>query len=229
LKEEESNVSLERRELARTQPNWEIYYSTLKRIPRRLKNTAQFIADAVTDFQKHNFKRIVDLGCGAGRHSILLANAGFDVIGIDISKSALRLARQWAQKEKTEKIAFVRATMSNIPLRDSCTDAVISVSVIHHAIKKEIVTTVNEVHRILRNNGKFLANIASVEDPRHGTGRMVEKNTFSMLEAYEQKNFEELHHFFTKGEATSLLRRFNKKQVTATEEKPYYWEISAVK
>lgn len=215
--------------MTRTQPNWETYYSTLKRIPRRLQKTAQFITDAATDFQKHNFKRIVDLGCGAGRHSILLANAGFDIIGIDISKSALRLARQWAQKEKTEKIAFVRATMTNIPLIDNCTDAVISVSVIHHAIKKEIVTTVNEVHRILRKNGKFLANIASVEDPRHGTGRMLEKNTFSMLESYEQKNFEELHHFFTRTEATSLLRHFNKRQVTPTKEKPNYLEISAVK
>lgn len=215
--------------MVKTQPHWEEYYSTLKRIPKRLKETAQFIVDAIPDFQNHNVKKLVDLGCGAGRHSILLANSGFEVIGIDISKNALRMARRWARKEKLENAAFVRATMTNIPLSNCCSDAVVSVSVIHHALKNDIVTTVNEVHRILRDDGRFLVNLASVKDPRCGTGKMLENNTFWILEAYEQKNFGELHHFFTKSEVTRLLRAFARTQVTAAKEKPNYWEILAVK
>jgi len=215
--------------LAKTRPNWDEYYSTLKRVPKRLKETAQFIADAVPDLRDHKVKKVVDLGCGAGRHCILLANSGFEVIGVDISKNALKMARLWVQKEKLENVAFVRATMTNLPLSDCCLDAIISVSVIHHALKKDIVTTVNGILRILRKDGRFLANLASTKDPRYGTGQMLEKNTFWILEAYEKKKFGELHHFFTRSEAFRLLHHFANVQVTAIKDKPNYWKILAIK
>lgn len=223
------NGWLEKKTLVKTRPNWEDYYSTLKRIPRRLKKTAQFIVDAVPDLENDGIVKVLDLGCGAGRHCILLANRGFEVVGTDISKSALKMARQWARKEKLENVAFVRATMTNVPLTHCCLDAVISVSVIHHALKNEIAKTVNEIQRTLRKNGWFLANLASVKDPRYGTGKMLEKNTFWILESYEQKRFGELHHFLTKREVVRLLGHFAKVQVTVMEDKPSYWKISAVK
>lgn len=211
------------------QSNWDTYYSTLNRMPRRLKEMAQFIADAVPSFKKHKVNKVLDLGCGAGRHCILLASSGLEVIGLDISKNALKMARQWVLKEKLENVAFVRATMTDIPLSDRCLDAVVSVSVIHHALKKDIMAIVSEVHRILNKNGWFIANLASVNDPRYGTGQMLEKNTFLILEGYEEKRFGELHHFFTKQEALRLLRPFSKVKVTSLEDKPNYWKIIANK
>lgn len=38
--------------------------------------------------------RAVDLGCGAGANAVFLAQAGFDVVGIDLSQVALRKARR---------------------------------------------------------------------------------------------------------------------------------------
>ena len=37
--------------------------------------------------------RVLDLACGSGRHSILLASLGFDVLGVDLNPDALALAR----------------------------------------------------------------------------------------------------------------------------------------
>jgi len=37
--------------------------------------------------------RVLDIGCGAGRHSIYLQNKGFDVVGIDISSLAIKVCR----------------------------------------------------------------------------------------------------------------------------------------
>ena len=37
--------------------------------------------------------RVLDLACGNGRHSILLASLGFDVLGVDLKPDALALAR----------------------------------------------------------------------------------------------------------------------------------------
>jgi len=43
-------------------------------------------------------------------------------------------------------------------------DAVVSVSVIHHAIKRDIVNAVGEVYRVLKEKGLFLANLTSNKD-----------------------------------------------------------------
>jgi 2-polyprenyl-3-methyl-5-hydroxy-6-metoxy-1,4-benzoquinol methylase len=41
-------------------------------------------------------KRVLDIGCGTGRHAIELAKRGYRVAGIDLSEAQLRLARQKA-------------------------------------------------------------------------------------------------------------------------------------
>ena len=203
-------------------------------MPKRMLKTAQFIVDAVPDLKNRNVKTVLDLGCGAGRHSVLLANSGFEVIGIDISKSALKIAMRWTKRERLKKVSFARATMTNIPLRDSCLDAAISISVIHHGFKKDIETTVKEIHRTLHENGKLLTNLASVKDTRaldsrYGKGKRLERNTYWILENYEKDRFEELHHFLTKHEVSKLLQRFTRVQFGIAKEKPNYWEIMAVK
>ena len=38
--------------------------------------------------------RVLDLACGNGRHSIFLANLGFEVLGVDSNPEALALARE---------------------------------------------------------------------------------------------------------------------------------------
>jgi ubiquinone/menaquinone biosynthesis C-methylase UbiE len=213
----------------KAQFNWERYYSTLKRMPKRLRETAQFVNDILPDLKNQKVEKVLDLGCGAGRHCVLLANSGFEVIGIDISKTALKIARRWLRKDKLGNVALVRAAMTNLPLKDSCLGAVISISVIHHALKKDIVTAVNEIYRILRRDGWFLANLASVTDPRFGTGQLLEGNTFWILEAFEEKRFGELHHFFTEPEILRLLYHFHEKKVTIMKDKPNYWKVVAVK
>jgi ubiquinone/menaquinone biosynthesis C-methylase UbiE len=209
--------------------NWERYYSTLKRMPRRLRKTAKFIADILPEMKSHRVEKVLDLGCGTGRHCVLLASSGFEVVGVDISKNALKMARKWVLQEKLKNVAFVRATMTNLPFDNCCLDAVISVSVIHHAFKKDIVTTLNEIFRILSKNGWFLANLASVTDPRCGMGKMLEDNTFWVAEAFEERHSGEVHHFFTKSELFRLLHNFVDKQVTKMKDKPNYWKVLAVK
>jgi 2-polyprenyl-3-methyl-5-hydroxy-6-metoxy-1,4-benzoquinol methylase len=41
-------------------------------------------------------KRILDIGCGTGRHAVELAKRGYRVTGFDLSEGQLRLAREKA-------------------------------------------------------------------------------------------------------------------------------------
>ena len=41
--------------------------------------------------------KVLDVGCGGGRHSVLFAKAGFNVTGFDFSSKAISLAKTWAK------------------------------------------------------------------------------------------------------------------------------------
>ena len=46
--------------------------------------------------------KILDVGCGTGRHSIELAGRGYEVVGIDLSESLLKRAREKASKQNLQ-------------------------------------------------------------------------------------------------------------------------------
>jgi SAM-dependent methyltransferase len=52
-------------------------------------------------------KRILDVGCGTGRHARALARRGYKVVGVDLSNALLARARQTARLENLD-VAFIR-------------------------------------------------------------------------------------------------------------------------
>jgi ubiquinone/menaquinone biosynthesis C-methylase UbiE len=213
---------------------WEEYYSALSQLPDRLMKPVPFIMEALPVFRRIKASRILDLGCGAGRNSIYLAKCGFDVVGVDISRSALRKAKSRFEAEGVENIAIVCASMTHLPFINHSYDVVISVSVIHHAVKEAVGKTIGEIHRVLKDNGLFLANLLSVKDYRYGSGLKIEDGTFRVFEYFEDKQFEEVHHFFSQEEIQNLLARFKRISVEPIEsgggERSHkYWKIVAEK
>lgn len=58
-------------------------------------------------------KKILDMGCGTGRHAIEMAKRGYKVTGIDLSQAQLNRAKEKAEKENV-KIDFIRADARNL-------------------------------------------------------------------------------------------------------------------
>lgn len=61
-------------------------------------------------------KKILDIGCGTGRHAIELTKRGYLVTGIDLSESQLKRAREKAEKEGLS-IPFLRKDARNLPFK----------------------------------------------------------------------------------------------------------------
>jgi 2-polyprenyl-3-methyl-5-hydroxy-6-metoxy-1,4-benzoquinol methylase len=61
--------------------------------------------------------RILDVGCGTGRHSIELTRRGYSVTGIDLSESQLQRAREKA-RENNLKIDFLRHDARDLPFEN---------------------------------------------------------------------------------------------------------------
>lgn len=58
--------------------------------------------------------RILDIGCGTGRHSIELARRGYSVVGVDLSDSQLHRAKEKALAENLE-VRFLKHDARKLP------------------------------------------------------------------------------------------------------------------
>lgn len=71
--------------------------------------------------------RILDVGCGSGNYTIALANAGFNVTGLDISQDMLAKA-----KKKDPAICWVHGDVCDLPFPSDSFDCVTLMLCTHH-------------------------------------------------------------------------------------------------
>lgn len=94
--------------------------------------------------------RILDLGCGTGRHSVWLAKAGAAVTGIDFSEGMLEEARR---KPGAQSVRFLAHDLYQpLPFESGSFDRVVSGLVLEHL--QEIGPFFGEARRVLRPGGR---------------------------------------------------------------------------
>jgi len=98
--------------------------------------------------------KVLDLCCGMGRHSLALAEAGYEVTGVDLSEPLLREAR--AQKG-SDNVRWLRSDMRTLPL-DGGFDAVVNLftSFGYFEEDEEQIKVLREIGRMLKPGGKFV-------------------------------------------------------------------------
>ncbi|MGQ9530448.1 MAG: class I SAM-dependent methyltransferase [Candidatus Bathycorpusculaceae bacterium] len=158
-----------------------------------------------TLLEKNKKVRVLDLGCGAGRHTIYMASKDYEIHGIDISATGLNLTKERLKRQGLEAY-LAKCDMKTLPYMGSCFDAVISLHAIYHQKLEGIQKTISEIHRILRKNGLLLINFLSKRTYSYGKGVKVEENTFVMEEGPEEGVF---HHFCDEEELKYLFRSFH--------------------
>jgi len=102
--------------------------------------------------KKYNVKNVLDLGCGYGHWSIALARAGFKVKAIDISSTAIKILKKWADEKNLSIDIKVRAAQK-FKTSDDNFDAVICNSVLDHMIMNDTKIVLNNINNILKPNG----------------------------------------------------------------------------
>ena len=99
-------------------------------------------------FKKKGYKKILDLGCGTGKHSIFLAKRGFSVYATDISPSGIEIAKKKAESQGLD-IRFSQHDMKNISFSDYFFDAVICTWTIYHGTLEDINQFGRKIARIV--------------------------------------------------------------------------------
>jgi ubiquinone/menaquinone biosynthesis C-methylase UbiE len=137
-----------------------------------------FFKENIQLFKEMGYERILDIGCGYGKHSIYLAENNFNVTSIDINAQAIEWLKRYIDRKSISNITLIQADKNSLPFQDNYFDAVICTSVLHHQDFKQIENSISEIYRVLRRNGYFSFDFLSVEDDSFGIGEEIEENTF---------------------------------------------------
>lgn len=136
----------------------------LKVYPHRDEAEAKRQVDFVARILEFKPKqKILDLGCGNGRHANELARRGYDVTCLDLSAELLSVARRESNSGRC-CIRFVRADMRNIPFATAF-DSVVSFFTTFGYFKKdeENLQTLKNIEAALIPGGSFFQDYMNKE------------------------------------------------------------------
>jgi SAM-dependent methyltransferase len=162
-------------------------------------------------------RRVLDLGCGVGRHLHLFASQGFDTYGLDHSETGLDTCRRRLQAEGLAA-SLHHGEMNDIPFPDGYFDAVVAFNSIYHGTALQVDAGVELVWQKLRAGGECFATFLSRRNRLYGKGEPMETHTFSDPRMYKElvggdgesgvshhfSSEDEVRHFFRAYEIMSL-------------------------
>ena len=108
--------------------------------------------------------RILDAGCGNGRHLLLLSSMGFRVVGVDLSKELIRIAKRRIKEfSLTDEAELIVGDIRFLPFKDEVFDGVLAIAVIHHIPGVvERVRTLKDMKRVMKPHAKAVLTAWSI-------------------------------------------------------------------
>lgn len=191
--------------------NWDIISD------QEWQEPAHEIYSVIDKWKQKGYKKVLDLGCGIGRHSILLAKNGFDVYACDLSEQGIDKLNKIVEKEKLS-ITTTISDMLNIPYDPEFFDAVVAFRSIYHTDDEGIKNTINNINKVLKIGGEALITFNSKNSwSFKNAENFISDNTIMKNSGQESG----IPHFYAdKKDIEKLLADFDIKKFWYTEE---YW------
>ncbi len=164
------------------------------------KEPSKKVLEAIKFFKEKRIEKILDLGCGTGRHTTLLVKENFEVHGCDNSEDALKII-----KEILVDNEFRLCDMTKLLYNDGYFDGIICYQVIQHGKIADIKKSISEMHRVLKKGGYLFLVVISTKHPKFQTGEEIEPNTkinTDDIDGYMP------HHFFSELEMKEFFNKY---------------------
>lgn len=96
----------------------------------------------------------LDVGCGAGREAVFLAEYGFRAVGVDLSREALRIAAKRAQEAGVE-VDWREGNALRLPVEDQTVDLINDRGCFHLIPEEDRSRYAAEAARVLKPGGRL--------------------------------------------------------------------------
>ena len=178
----------------------------------------------VPRIRERDLARVLDVGCGIGRHAMFLAAQGFEVVGIDASAAALDEARSRAHAAGLT-VEYRAAPFYELPFPDHAFGAVVAWNVIYHGDGSIAQRAIDEIHRVLRPGGLYVGTMLSRRNAGYGKGREVRPHTFVVDDATGDKTHP--HFYCDAATLLSLHRGFEVLELRDREQSrgAFHWQF----
>lgn len=103
-------------------------------------------------------KRVLDIGCGIGYYSLLLASRCLEITGIDLSSEAIEIAECHADRLKIHNANFMTSDLFDFDT-DSCFDIIYCITVLMHV--QDISRALTKIFTLLSPGGYLLISDAN--------------------------------------------------------------------
>jgi len=184
-----------------------------------------WVVSVVRARQGREFRRVLDVGCGMGRHAMIFAQAGLECHGIDLSDAAVSSTRKQAKRAGLD-IELCVGDFQSLPYEDGFFDYVLAWNVIYHGGEDKATTAIGEVARVLRRGGIFQTTMLSKRNAEYGKGTEVSPNSWVQPDGPEDKAYPHLY-----SDEHDLLRLYRKfRLLTAFDDQhrvpgSYHWHL----
>lgn len=128
-------------------------------------------------FLEKKVKNILIPGIGYGRNAKVFIDNGINVTGIEISKTAIELARQ-----NGLHIRIFHGSVTDMPFDDELYDGVFCHALIHLLNNREREKFIKDCYNQLKPNGYMIFTTISKEAPMFGKGKQLDKDYFEIME-----------------------------------------------
>ena len=132
----------------------------------------------------------LDLGCGEGRNSLLLARYGYHVHAVDSSNQGIHKLEKYAHSRGLDTIDGEVADVRTIQLATNFYDAIGAVTILDHISEKEGKKVAEAVIDALKPGGFVFIEVFTVHDPAASAARK-EHETISETASFVQHYFDE--------------------------------------
>ncbi len=170
--------------------------------------------------------RVLDLGCGIGRHSLFFASRGYQVTAIDASVKAVEYTHN-AARTAGVAMTVTESPMTAVPFDDGYFDYVLAWNVIYHGDPVTVRRVLSEIARVLRPHGIFQGTMLTKRNAYYGKGTEVAPDTYVNDLEDEKKH---AHFYCNARELAELLHGFEMLSLHQREQLKhgsYHWHFEA--
>ena len=168
-----------KKDMNRQKKNWDNFYSTSQHL-----KTDLWLEKYRSLFPLQHPLKVLDIGCGTGLFIPYYEDTGWNVTAVDYSDTAIETVRRKFPRVDS-RVMDIR---TEFPFRENSFNLIVADLSLHYFSEETTTKILQNIKRIMNDNGIMLARVNSMNDVEHGAGqgREVEPGYFEKNGRYKR-------------------------------------------